>query len=83
MEILVGDVKGKNAILIDDMADTGETISLAAKELSEAGAKAVYAIVTHGASPSLFCPRGGAADDVSAQACCRATRWPSWPSSRS
>lgn len=53
MEILVGDVKGKNAILIDDMADTGETITLAAKELSTAGAKAVYAVVTHGPSPRL------------------------------
>ncbi|CAH7685233.1 ribose-phosphate pyrophosphokinase [Phakopsora pachyrhizi] len=48
MEILVGDVRGKNAILIDDMIDTGETLSLAAKELHEAGSKAVYAIVSHG-----------------------------------
>ncbi|EGG08702.1 uncharacterized protein MELLADRAFT_42818 [Melampsora larici-populina 98AG31] len=48
MEILVGDVRGKNAILLDDMIDTGETLSLAAKELHSAGAKAVYAIVSHG-----------------------------------
>ncbi|KAH9811409.1 phosphoribosyltransferase-like protein [Melampsora americana] len=48
MEILVGDVRGKNAILLDDMIDTGETLSLAAKELHEAGAKAVYAIISHG-----------------------------------
>lgn len=48
MEILVGDVAGKNAILLDDMIDTGETLTLAAKELDQAGAKAVYAIVSHG-----------------------------------
>ncbi|KAG0147021.1 hypothetical protein CROQUDRAFT_656678 [Cronartium quercuum f. sp. fusiforme G11] len=48
MEILVGDVRGKNAILLDDMIDTGETLALAAKELDAAGAKAVYAIVSHG-----------------------------------
>ncbi|KAA1137785.1 hypothetical protein PGTUg99_017676 [Puccinia graminis f. sp. tritici] len=48
MEILVGDVRGKNAILLDDMIDTGETLTLAAKELDQAGAKAVYAIVSHG-----------------------------------
>ncbi|KAI9630163.1 hypothetical protein KEM48_012193 [Puccinia striiformis f. sp. tritici PST-130] len=39
MEILVGDVRGKNAILLDDMIDTGETLTLAAKELDQAGAK--------------------------------------------
>jgi ribose-phosphate pyrophosphokinase len=50
MEILVGDVRGKNAILLDDMIDTGETLTLAAKELDQAGAKAVYAIVSHGLS---------------------------------
>lgn len=49
MEILVGDVRNKNAILLDDMIDTGETLALAAKELHAAGAKAVYAIVSHGA----------------------------------
>ncbi|MBW0561958.1 hypothetical protein O181_101673, partial [Austropuccinia psidii MF-1] len=48
MEILVGDVKGKNAILLDDMVDTGETLELAANALDQAGAKAVYAIVSHG-----------------------------------
>lgn len=48
MEILVGDVKGKVAILVDDMVDTGRTLALAAKTLKEAGAKAVYAHISHG-----------------------------------
>ncbi|EEB08649.1 ribose-phosphate pyrophosphokinase [Schizosaccharomyces japonicus yFS275] len=46
--VLVGDVKDKIAILVDDMADTCGTLGLAAKTLKENGAKSVYAIVTHG-----------------------------------
>ncbi|KAG0319310.1 hypothetical protein BGZ99_005153 [Dissophora globulifera] len=46
--VLVGDVKGKIAILVDDMADTCGTLGLAAKTLAENGATKVYAIVTHG-----------------------------------
>ncbi|KAE9395976.1 phosphoribosyl pyrophosphokinase [Gymnopus androsaceus JB14] len=48
MEILVGDVKDKVAILVDDMIDTGVTLSLAAKTLHEKGAKSVHALITHG-----------------------------------
>lgn len=48
MEILVGDVKNKVAILIDDMCDTGSTIRLATQTLINSGAKAVYAVVSHG-----------------------------------
>lgn len=46
--VLVGHVKGKIAVLVDDMADTCGTLCLAAKHLSEAGAESAYAIVTHG-----------------------------------
>ncbi|KAG7099205.1 hypothetical protein E1B28_001072 [Marasmius oreades] len=46
--VLVGHVKGKTAILVDDMADTCGTLCLAAKHLAEAGVAQVYAIVTHG-----------------------------------
>ncbi|KIJ54589.1 hypothetical protein M422DRAFT_24527 [Sphaerobolus stellatus SS14] len=46
--VLVGHVTGKIAILVDDMADTCGTICLAAKQLTEAGATEVYAMVTHG-----------------------------------
>jgi ribose-phosphate pyrophosphokinase len=44
---VVGDVVGKNAIIIDDLIDTGETIVLAAKTLAENGAKAIFAGCTH------------------------------------
>ncbi|KAJ1903069.1 ribose phosphate diphosphokinase subunit prs4, partial [Tieghemiomyces parasiticus] len=46
--VLVGDVKDKVAILVDDMADTCGTLGLAAKTLKDNGATLVYAIVTHG-----------------------------------
>ncbi|KAG6851064.1 hypothetical protein H0H93_002956 [Arthromyces matolae] len=46
--VLVGHVREKVAILVDDMADTCGTLCLAAQHLSEAGVSKVYAIVTHG-----------------------------------
>ncbi|KAF5370230.1 hypothetical protein D9615_010085 [Tricholomella constricta] len=46
--ILVGHVREKVAILVDDMADTCGTLCLAAQHLSDAGVTKVYAIVTHG-----------------------------------
>ncbi|KAF8645321.1 hypothetical protein AX16_007908 [Volvariella volvacea WC 439] len=48
MEILVGDVKDKVALLVDDMIDTGATLKLAAKTLQEKGAKSVHALISHG-----------------------------------
>ncbi|KAF8955554.1 phosphoribosyltransferase-like protein [Flammula alnicola] len=48
MEILVGDVKDKVAILVDDMIDTGSTLMLAVKTLHERGAKSVHALISHG-----------------------------------
>lgn len=46
--ILVGNVEGKVAILVDDMADTCGTLALAAKHLLSGGATRVLALVTHG-----------------------------------
>ncbi|CAG5933258.1 unnamed protein product [Menidia menidia] len=46
--VLVGDVKDRVAILVDDMADTCGTICHAADKLIDAGATKVYAILTHG-----------------------------------
>ncbi|TFY62915.1 hypothetical protein EVJ58_g3569 [Rhodofomes roseus] len=46
--VLVGRVKGKIAILVDDMADTCGTLCLAAQHLSEAGAPRIFGLVTHG-----------------------------------
>ena len=36
------------AILVDDMIDTGKTLSLAVRTLHENGAKAIFALVSHG-----------------------------------
>ncbi|MBD3164613.1 ribose-phosphate diphosphokinase [Candidatus Woesearchaeota archaeon] len=44
---LIGEVKGKTAILIDDIIDTAGTISNAASELAKRGAKDVYICATH------------------------------------
>ncbi|MFY0624694.1 MAG: ribose-phosphate pyrophosphokinase [Reichenbachiella sp.] len=44
---VIGDVTGKNVILIDDMIDTGGTLSKAANLIMEKGAKSVRAICTH------------------------------------
>jgi ribose-phosphate pyrophosphokinase len=45
---MVGDVKGKNVLLIDDMVDAGDTIVHAANYLKEKGAKRIFAAATHG-----------------------------------
>jgi len=45
---LIGDVKDKIALIVDDMADTCGTLATAAKLLEENGAREVYACTTHG-----------------------------------
>ncbi|MGL5751357.1 MAG: ribose-phosphate pyrophosphokinase, partial [Paraclostridium sp.] len=45
---IIGDVEGKNVILLDDMIDTAGTITNAANALKEFGVKEVYACCTHG-----------------------------------
>ena len=45
---LVGNVQGKVAILVDDMADTCGTLAKAAETLQANGASKIYAIVVHG-----------------------------------
>ncbi|MBT2581272.1 ribose-phosphate pyrophosphokinase [Planococcus sp. ISL-109] len=44
---IVGDIQGKNVIIIVDIIDTAATVSLAANLLVENGAKGVYACCTH------------------------------------
>ncbi len=45
---LIGDVRDKVAIILDDMVDTAGTLTQAAKALKANGAKAVFACATHG-----------------------------------
>ena len=45
---LIGDVRDKIAIILDDMVDTAGTLTQAAKALKANGAKAIYACATHG-----------------------------------
>jgi ribose-phosphate pyrophosphokinase len=45
---VIGDVKGKTAILLDDMIDTAGTLTQAANALVDHGATKVYAYATHG-----------------------------------
>ncbi len=44
---LVGDVKGADAIIVDDMCDTGGTLVKAAQLLKDQGARRVFAVITH------------------------------------
>ena len=44
---IIGDIEGKNCILVDDMIDTAGTITNAANALKELGAKSVKACATH------------------------------------
>lgn len=44
---LIGDIKGKTAVLVDDMIDTAGTISEGGRLLRREGARAVYACATH------------------------------------
>ena len=44
---IVGDVSGKNCLIVDDMCDTGGTICKVAEALHKAGANEVYACFTH------------------------------------
>jgi ribose-phosphate pyrophosphokinase len=45
---LVGDVKGKNALIVDDMVISGGSLCEMASVLKEKGAKQIFAAVTHG-----------------------------------
>ena len=54
---LIGDVKGKDVIIYDDMIDTGGTLCKAAKDLKKRGARKIYAFAAHG----LFSKKGSIA----------------------
>ena len=54
---LIGDVKGKHAILVDDIIDSGGTLCNAAKAIMDAGALSVRAYITHGVLSGEACQR--------------------------
>ncbi|HLS54327.1 MAG TPA: ribose-phosphate diphosphokinase, partial [Tissierellaceae bacterium] len=45
---VIGDIEGKDAVMVDDIIDTGGTIVNAATILKEMGAKRVFGCATHG-----------------------------------
>ena len=45
---LIGDVLGKNVVLVDDICSTGGTLKMAAKVCKQAGAKSILAFISHG-----------------------------------
>jgi ribose-phosphate pyrophosphokinase len=44
---IIGDVEGRNVVIIDDMVDTAGTLVLAAQKIMERGAKSIRAFATH------------------------------------
>jgi ribose-phosphate pyrophosphokinase len=54
---LIGDVKGKHAILVDDIVDSGGTLCNAAKAIMDAGALSVRAYITHGVLSGEACQK--------------------------
>ena len=54
---LIGDVKGKHAILVDDIIDSGGTLCNAAKAIMDAGALSVRAYITHGVLSDEACQK--------------------------
>jgi ribose-phosphate pyrophosphokinase len=54
---LIGDVKGKHAILVDDIVDSGGTLCSAAKAIMDAGALSVRAYITHGVLSGEACQK--------------------------
>jgi ribose-phosphate pyrophosphokinase len=45
---VIGDVKGKVAVIVDDIIDTGGTLAAAAQTVLDEGAREIYAVATHG-----------------------------------
>ncbi|MEM0465698.1 MAG: ribose-phosphate diphosphokinase [Candidatus Pacearchaeota archaeon] len=45
---VLGDVKGKNVLIVDDLIDTGNTLVSASNAVRELGAKKIYTYCTHG-----------------------------------
>lgn len=63
-EAIVGDVTGKNAIIIDDIIDSGQRMEVTARALRANGAKSVRVVATHPVFSELAGARLAADDDI-------------------
>ena len=63
---IVGDVEGKDVLIVDDMIDTAGTLCEAAKTLKEHGAKRIYAFATHGVFSGPAAERLQASEELEA-----------------
>lgn len=63
---IVGDVKGKDVLIVDDMIDTAGTLCEAAKTLRDHGAKRIYAFATHGVFSGPAAERLEASEELEA-----------------
>lgn len=63
---IIGDVEGKNCVLVDDIVDTAGTLCAAAKALKDRGAKKVVAYCTHPvlSGPAIDNLNGSALDEL-------------------
>lgn len=63
---IIGDIEGKDCILVDDMVDTAGTITNAANAIKERGARSVRAISTHGvlSGPAIDRIKASAIDEM-------------------
>ena len=63
---VIGDIEGRNCVIMDDMIDTAGTLVKAAEVLKERGAKSVYAYCTHAvfSGPALERIKSSALDEV-------------------
>lgn len=61
---LLGDVQGKNVLLVDDIYSTGETLKMASLVCKKAGAKRIFAAVSHGLFTAKKSWKGSAIDKM-------------------
>ena len=63
---VIGEIEGRNCVIMDDMIDTAGTLVKAAEVLKDRGAKSVYAYCTHAvfSGPALERIKGSALDEV-------------------
>ncbi|HVF55593.1 MAG TPA: ribose-phosphate pyrophosphokinase [Pyrinomonadaceae bacterium] len=59
---IVGDVRGRSCLIVDDMCDTGGSLTKVAKALREAGADRIHACFTHAVLSGKACEQLAASD---------------------